>query len=82
MALGEAGRTPLIEPTAAGGKRSTRLAVIAALRLAFPDEVALFWEQIQDDDGYAAVERFVTDKLGVTLTDPRPPYLTEQGAPY
>lgn len=80
-ALGAALRTPLVEASLSD-RRSVRLDVLSALRLTFPDEPALFGHLIRDDAGYEAAERFVERRLGVRFTAPRPPFLTQEGAPY
>lgn len=79
VALGEAVRTPLVI-SSMSSRRSVRVAVLGALRRAFPEEPSLVWERIRDDSGYAAAEAFVEQRLGVTWTTPRPPFLVQENA--
>jgi hypothetical protein len=60
-------------------RRSVRLDIIAALRFNLPDVECLHERNIQNDEGYEAVERFAEDRFGIAWRTPRPPFLTVQG---
>lgn len=77
--LGELLRTPLTVdiPGSMPGRsvKSVRLNVLDALLYNFPEEPALYPNNINRDDDYRAAERFCTKTLGVVYKDPPPPYL-------
>ena len=80
-ALGSEIRSPLVYETPSSIARSFRLDVMEALLLAFPEEAAFQPHRVTNDAGYLAAEEAVTQRLGVTLTAPRPAFLTSQGRP-
>lgn len=63
-------------------KRSVRIDILEALSYNFPEQLALFRSQIEDDSGYERAEQFCANRLGVTWNRPRPPYLTVAGYPF
>lgn len=76
--LGELLRTPLsieIPGSMPGGVKSVRLNVLDALLYNFPEQPALYPNNINQDADYRTAERFCTSALGVTYKDPPPPYL-------
>jgi hypothetical protein len=75
--LGEAMRTPLIQDRFPI-RVSCRYHVIEGLRLTWPEAVPLFPTRFRSDADYDEAERFVTDKLGVRWTAPRPPFLFKE----
>ncbi len=84
-ALAEFLRSPLtIEiPGHMPGKslKSVRLNVLDALLYNFPDQPALYPNNINQDEDYRAAERFCTAALGVVYQDPPPPYLKYGNVP-
>jgi len=62
-------------------ERSVRLNVLEALLYNFPDQPMLYPNNINQDEDYAAAERFCIRTFGVTYSNPRPPFLTYRGFP-
>ena len=63
-----------------GSKRMVRADVVQALAKAFPYEAHPHLVEPEDDGGYDRVERWVTAKLGVTWTEPRPAFVPQAPA--
>ena len=80
-AVAERLRTPLTILVPNASEQSVRLSVLEALLYNFPDQPELYPNNINSDEGYAAAERFCTSTLGVTYTQPRPPYMKFRGFP-
>ncbi len=76
-ALGEALRTPLVHDDFPL-RHSCRVEVVAGLRVTYTDAVPLFENRFTSDAAYDEAERFVTEVLGVTWTEPRPPFLWKE----
>lgn len=74
-------RTPLTITIPGAFERSVRLNALEALLYNFPEEPALYPNNIVTEDDYAAAERFCRATLGVTLRDPPPPFMTVRGFP-
>lgn len=79
--LGEALRTPLVQEDFPL-RRSCRVEVVAGLRTTFTDAVPLFENRFTSDAAYDEAERLVADRLGVTWTTPRPPFLWKEIQPH
>ena len=62
-------------------EKSVRLNVLDALLYNFPDQPALYPNNINRDEDYRSAERFCTDNLGVTYKDPPPPYFKYRDSP-
>ena len=62
-------------------EKSVRLNVMDALLYNFPDQPALYPNNINRDEDYRSAERFCTDNLGVTYKDPPPPYFKYRDSP-
>jgi hypothetical protein len=64
-------------------RRSVRVHVIEGLHLIFPTEPILFKPVFKpENDGYyEAIENWITQNLGITWNQPRPPFLYEEDAP-
>lgn len=80
-ALASEMRTPLVIEVPMALRRSVRLDVMAALSYNYPDKLILYDNAIQDDEGYARVERFCEETFGIQWKTPRPPFLTVEGFP-
>ena len=80
-AVAERLRTPLTISIPGAMEKSVRVNVLEAMLYNFPDEPVLYPNNVNDDSGYAAAERFCTATLGVTYTTPRPPYLKYRAFP-
>jgi hypothetical protein len=74
-------RTPLTITIPGAMEKSVRVSVLEALLYNFPDEPVLYPNNVNDDAGYEAAERFCTATLGVAYTTPRPPYLKYRAFP-
>lgn len=78
-------RTPLtIEIPSHGpgrSEKSARLVVLEALLYNFPDQPALYPNNINKDEDYRAAERFCMEKLGVTYATPPPPFFKYRDSP-
>ena len=64
-------------------RRSLRISIAAGLHRAFLSE-PIFWKpeyKPHDDSYYERIEAWITAKMGVTWTQPRPPFLYEEDAP-
>jgi len=60
-----------------------RVHIIEGLHRAFPTE-PVFWPpqfKPSDDSYYEAIEKWITDNLGVTCDQPRPAFLYQEDAP-
>lgn len=55
--------------------KSVRLNILDALLYNFPDRPELYPNNIHDDEGYRAAERFCMDTLGVVYRNEAPPFL-------
>jgi hypothetical protein len=76
-------RTPLAYEWNQRAKRSFRIHVIAALRMAYPS-VPLLWKPFfrpTGDEYYARIEAWAQSALGVDWPHPRPPFLYEEEVP-
>jgi len=64
-------------------ERSVRLHIIEGLHLIFLTEEIFFkpFFKPEDDSYYEGIERWITENLGVTWDQPRPPFLYEEDAP-
>lgn len=80
-AVAERLRTPLTISIPGAMEKSARVNVLEALLYNFPDEPVLYPNNVNDDAGYEAAERFCTATLGVAYTTPRPPYLKYRAFP-
>jgi hypothetical protein len=63
------------------GVRAIRLNVLEALLYNFPDHPELYPNNINRDDDYRSAEQFCTERLGVTYSQPTPPFLTYGNVP-
>jgi hypothetical protein len=63
------------------GVRAIRLNVLEALLYNFPDHPELYPNNINRDDDYRSAEQFCTERLGVTYSQPPPPFLTYGNVP-
>lgn len=75
--LAEALRTPLVQENFPI-RRSCRVDVVAGLRTTYTDAVPLFENRFTSDAAYDEAERFASDVLGVTWSEPRPPFLWKE----
>lgn len=76
-------RTPVTYAWLDAAQRSLRIHIIEGLHLAFQRE-PIFWPpptQPRNDSYYEAIERWLSDRLGVHWDHPRPPFLYQQSAP-
>jgi len=80
-AIAERLRTPLTIHMPGAFEKSLRLNVLEALLYNFPDEPALYPNNIVTEADYTAAERFCAKTLGVTYRNPPPPFLTYRGYP-
>jgi len=80
-AIAERLRTPLTIHIPGAFEKSVRLNVLEALLYNFPDQPVLYPNNIITEADYTAAERFCIKTLGVTYTDPPPPFLTYRGYP-
>jgi hypothetical protein len=80
-AIGVRLRTPLTILMPGRFEKSVRLNVLEALLYNFPDQPVLYPNNINGDEDYEAAERFCIETLGVTYSNPRPPFLTYRGFP-
>lgn len=55
--------------------KSVRLNILDALLYNFPDRPELYPNNIHNDEGYRAAERFCTDTLGIVFRNEPPPFL-------
>lgn len=74
-------RSPLILSLPGRAKQSIRLNVLDALFYNFPDERRFQRQTIVSDAGYGEAEQACHERLGVTYSEPRPPFLTRLGGP-
>jgi hypothetical protein len=74
-------RTPLIIDRPNIEQKSVRIDVLEALRYNFPDEPALYPNNINTDADYAAAENFCIRRFKTDFNQPRPPFLTYFGYP-
>jgi len=81
-ALADQVRTSLIFEIPNAVKRSSRLDVIAALSFNFPEEPALFANNITSEQSYDDVESFCRRQFGAKWSKPRPPFLVNQPFPF
>ena len=80
-AIAERLRTPLTIHMPGAFEKSVRLNVLEALLYNFPDEPALYPNNIVKEADYTAAERFCAKTMGVTYRNPPPPFLTYRGYP-
>lgn len=80
-AIAERLRTPLTIHIPGAFEKAVRLNVLEALLYNFPDQPVLYPNNIIAEADYTAAERFCIKTLGVTYTDPPPPFLTYRGYP-
>lgn len=74
-------RTPLTIDIPGAFEKSVRLSALEALLYNFPDQPALYPNNIIREADYTAAERFCTQTLGVSYNQPPPPFLTYRGYP-
>jgi hypothetical protein len=74
-------RTDLVIDQVGIARKSVRLDILAAVRYNLPEETVLYENRINNDNGYAQVERFFEQRFGVSWSKPRPPYLKIMGYP-
>lgn len=79
--LAQALRTPLVQESFPI-RRSCRVDVVAGLRTTYTDAMPLFENRFTSDAAYDEAERFVSEVLGVTWTEPRPPFLWKEVLPH
>lgn len=80
-AIGERMRTPLVIDRPGVNVVSLRLHVMDALRYNFPQIPEFYANNVHDDAGYLAIERLLTERLGVVFDTERPGYLKIRGYP-
>jgi hypothetical protein len=80
-ALAELLRTPLTIHKPGVYEKSVRLNVLDALLYNFPDQPMLYPNNITKEADYTAAEGFCTRTLGVTYSNPAPPFMTYRGYP-
>jgi hypothetical protein len=80
-AIAERLRTPLTIHIPGAFEKSVRLNVLEALLYNFPDQPVLYPNNIIAEADYTVAEYFCIKTLGVTYTDPPPPFLTYRGYP-
>lgn len=80
-ALASEMRTDLVIENPGVTIRSVRIFIIDALSYNFPEKTFLWDNAIEDDEGYARVERFCEETFGTTWDVERPPFLWIQGFP-
>lgn len=80
-AIAERLRTPLTIDNPGVFEKAVRLNVLEALLYYFPDQPVLYPNNIITEADYTAAEHFCTKTLGVTYSDPPPPFLTYRGYP-
>ncbi|MEM9455118.1 MAG: hypothetical protein AAGF11_13135 [Myxococcota bacterium] len=80
-AVAERLRTPLIFSVPGAFEKSVRLNVLEALLYHYPDQPILYPNNIIEESDYTKAEVFCTQTLGVTYSQPPPPFLTYRGAP-
>jgi hypothetical protein len=74
-------RTPLTIELKGTYIKSVRLDVLAALLYNYPDQPALYPNNIVTEQDYLTAERFCTRTLGVEYSAPEPAFLTYRGYP-
>jgi len=74
-------RTPMTILVPNAFEKSVRLDVLEALRYNYPDQPLLYPNNIYNEEDYRAAELFCTNTLGVTFTEPPPPFMTYRGFP-
>ncbi len=74
-------RTDLIIENPGVTIRSVRIFIIEALSYNFPEKTFLWDNAVEDDEGYARIERFCEETFGTTWDVERPPFLWIQGFP-
>jgi hypothetical protein len=72
MALAREIRNPAVY-VGPGTNVSFRKDIVEALSIAYPDEQVFWRPEVPTDAWYASIEEWLTRKLGVTWTEPRPP---------
>lgn len=80
-ALASEMRTNLIIEMPMVLRKSVRVNIIAALSYNYPTETFLWDNAVDDDSGYARIEKFCEETFGVTWKTPRPPFLWIEGIP-
>jgi len=80
-AIAERLRTPLTIDNPGAFEKAVRLNVLEALLYYFPDQPVLYPNNIITEADYTAAERFCSQTLGVTYSNPPPPFLTYRGYP-
>ena len=80
-AIAEHLRTPYTIHVPGAFEKSVRLNVLEALLYNFPDQPILYPNNIIEEVDYTAAEQFCVEKLGITFSEPSPPFLTYRGYP-
>jgi len=68
-------RTPLTILIPGAMEKSVRVSALEALLYNYPDQPALYPNNVNDDAGYELAERFCIQTLGVSYDGPRPPFM-------